>query len=70
MAMLTAEQAAAVLGVSSASVRIYCAKGRLAGAVKRHEQRKKGQCPWLIPAESIRSFRRIPVGRPRENTFA
>lgn len=55
--ILTAAEAAEVIGVSPVRVRQYCQEGRFDSARKAKEA-------WVISAEEVKSFKRVPTGRP------
>jgi excisionase family DNA binding protein len=54
---ITATQAAEIIGISPAMVRVYLQKGRLKGY-------KPGR-DWLVKAHDARAFKRAPVGYPK-----
>jgi hypothetical protein len=59
--MLTVKEAAARIGASSISVRIWAAAGRLPGAKK--ESSPIGEY-WMIPLSAVDSFEMGKAGRP------
>lgn len=58
--LMTPEQAAKELGVSADRVRQFCKEGRIG-------QKVGGR--WVIPADEVKMFQKIPrgTGRPRGN---
>lgn len=59
--MLTVSEAAARIGASPISVRIWASRGRFPGAVK--EETPVGSY-WLIPEKSLEGFEMGSAGRP------
>jgi hypothetical protein len=53
-AFLTTAQVGPRLGVTAGTVAVYCRRGLLEGAHKRHIAR--GGAEWAIPESAVRSF--------------
>jgi transposase len=62
-AMLTAKEAAAMIGAGESSVRLWASQGRFAGA--RQEETPFGSY-WLIPETALEGFVNPGRGRPRK----
>jgi excisionase family DNA binding protein len=58
--MMTTTQAAAVIGTTQATVRVWCNEDRFKGAIKAGRD-------WLIPKDEVKTFKPRPRGRPRKS---
>ncbi|MBC7933535.1 MAG: helix-turn-helix domain-containing protein [Rubrivivax sp.] len=61
--LLTAAQAAARLGVSGVTVRVWCKRGIFPRAILKETEFGSG---WLIPENDLKDFEPPKMGRPRK----